>query len=91
MLNFVIGGFIALVFLGLPLAIIALFVAGSLEKRPIAVSERSSLAKDLAPASDRLAEERRYNRRRIVYGGRSTMATERLNRGEPVHFHSTNV
>jgi hypothetical protein len=79
MLNFMIGGFIALVFLGLPLAIIALFLAGSLEKRPIAESESNRNATDLAPVLDRLAEQRRYNRRRIVYGGRFVTATKLLN------------
>jgi hypothetical protein len=90
MLNFIIGGLVALYVLGLPLAIIALFVAGSLEKSPTAVSERNRLAIDVAPDSDRLADERRYRRQRIVYGNRSAMAARLLSR-EPVHFHSTSV
>jgi hypothetical protein len=87
MLNFIVGGFVALFLLGLPLAIIALFLVSSLEKRPIAESKRDGLAVDLVPALDPLAEERRYKRRRIVYGGHSVMATRPLSREQSVRFH----
>jgi hypothetical protein len=91
MLNFIVGGLVALFFLGLPLAIIALFLAGSLETRPTAASERNRAAVNPSPALDRLAEERRYQRRRIIYGGHSAMATRLLSREGQVRFHRAEI
>jgi hypothetical protein len=87
MLNFVIGGFVALFFLGLPLAIIALFVASFLEKRPI-VSETRVRAE---PIPDRAADDRRDKRRRVIYGGHSTIAGKLSDREKSMHLHGTKV
>jgi hypothetical protein len=75
MLNFVIGGFVALFFLGLPLAIIALFVASYLEKRPN-VSGRNRVAVGVPPTSDHAADDRYDRRRRIVYGRHPAIAAK---------------
>jgi hypothetical protein len=90
MLNFVIGGFVALFFLGLPLAIIALFVASFLEKRP-SVSERSRRAVDTQPIPDRAADYRHDKRRRVVYGRHSVTTTKLPEREKSMHLHSTKV
>ena len=90
MLNFVIGGFVALFFLGLPLAIIALFVASFLEKRP-SVAERGRRAVDAQPIPDRAADYRHDKRRRVVYGGHSVIATKLPEREKSMHLRSTKV
>ena len=90
MFNLVIGGFVALFFLGLPLAIIALFIAGSLEKKP-RVSERHGHAVDAPPTADRAADYRRDMRRRVVYGGHAAIATKPADREKSVRLQSPKV
>jgi hypothetical protein len=90
MLNFVIGGFVALFFLGLPLAIIALFVASFLEKRPSA-SERSRLPLDAQSIPDRAADYRHDKRRRVIYGGHSVIAAKLPEREKSMRLHGTKV
>jgi hypothetical protein len=90
MLNFVIGGFVALVFLGLPLAIIALFVASFLEKRP-SVSERNSVAVGVPPTPDHAADYRHDKRRRIVYGRHPVIAAKLPEREESMRPQDAKV
>jgi hypothetical protein len=90
MLNFVIGGFVALFFLGLPLAIIALFIVSSLDKTP-RISERNRRAVDVPPATDPLADDRRHKRRRIIYGGHAAIAARLSARETSVRLQGTEV
>jgi hypothetical protein len=90
MLNLVIGGFVALFFLGLPLAIIALFVVSSPGKTP-SVSERHRPTVDVPPATDRLADVRRHKRRRIVYGGHAATAARLAGRETSIRLQGTEV
>jgi hypothetical protein len=90
MLNLVIGGVVALFFLGLPVAIIALFIVSSLEKWRANVPEGNG-AMDVAPTPDPLADYRRDKRRRIVYGGHSVIAARLSDREKSMRLQSTQV
>jgi hypothetical protein len=70
-LNMVVGAFVALLFLGLPLAIIGLFIASTLDRRNIRPPEGIAEAAEASSVGTGHAGDRR---RRIVYG-RSSLAT----------------
>ena len=67
MLEMVVGAFLAVIFLGLPLAIIGLFVASTLDRRKARPSERFRASGE--PAALASATNHGDDRRRvIVYG-----------------------
>jgi hypothetical protein len=89
-LSMVVGAFMALIFLGLPLAIIGLFTATTLDRRggrpPAGLAEsRESSASAFAGnhGSDR--------RRRIVYGQYSVGTVASAERNRPTRVHSGKV
>ena len=78
MLKMVVGAFLAMIFLGLPLAIIGLFVASTLDRRKARPPERFSTSGEHAASSS--AMNYGGDRRRIVYGrysGGTTASAER--------------
>src|ERR1700740_926977 len=64
----VIGAFVALVFLGLPLAIIGLFIASTLDRRHAKPPKGYTALRDPAPSAYATSQEGN-KRRRIIYGG----------------------
>ena len=85
-MSMVIGGVVAALFLGLPLAIIGLFVVSTLDRRqakPPKVAPR-------APAQVLpLADESIDRRRRVIYGRQSVVATAK--RPEPERIRDRKV
>lgn len=86
----IIGAFMALIFLGLPLAIIGLFIESTLDRRggraPAGFAEsRESSASAFTgkPGGDR--------RRRIVYGQYSVGTAASAKRNRPIRVHSGKV
>jgi hypothetical protein len=80
-LDMVIGAFVALVFLGLPLAIIGLFIASTLDRRHAKPPEGYTALRKPAPSAYAASQEGN-KRRRIIYGGYS-VATAPAERYEP--------
>jgi hypothetical protein len=81
-LDMVIGAFVALVFLGLPLAIIGLFIASTLDRRHAKPPKGYTALRDPAPSAYATSQEGN-KRRRIIYGGNSVAATAPVERNEP--------
>lgn len=84
----VIGAFVALFFLGLPLAIIGLFIASTLDRRGAKPPEgikksHEALASAINHGSDR--------RRRIIYGRYSVVTTASAEHHEPTRVHSRKI
>jgi hypothetical protein len=78
----VIGAFVALVLLGLPLAIIGLFIASTLDRRHAKPPKGYTALRDPAPSAYATSQEGN-KRRRIIYGGNSVAATAPVERNEP--------
>jgi hypothetical protein len=81
-LNMVVGAFMALIFLGLPLAIIGLFIASILDRRGGRPPE------SLASSPEHLASAASYRgdrRRRIIYG--KYPAGTAAERNKPTRVH----
>jgi hypothetical protein len=76
MLEMIIGAFVALLVFGLPLAIIALFVASTLERRPASAPE-SIKALHPTPTSAFLPHYGDHKRRRIIYGSSSLVSARK--------------
>jgi hypothetical protein len=66
-LNMVLGAFLALAFFGLPLAIIGLFIAGTIDRRGSKPPEGYVSSLGTTPSASAISQGR--DRRRIVYGG----------------------
>jgi hypothetical protein len=81
-LDIVIGAFVALVFLGLPLAIIGLFIASTLDRRHAKPPKGYTALRDPAPSAYATSQEGN-KRRRIIYGGNSVAATAPVERNGP--------
>jgi hypothetical protein len=64
-LNMVVGAFMALMFFGLPLAIIGLFIASTLDRRGGKPPKRMVSSHDYSASTTNRAGDRR---RRIIYG-----------------------
>jgi hypothetical protein len=79
----VLGAFVALFFLGLPLAIIGLFIASTLDRRSPRPREGFDASPELAPSVASHGD-----RRRIVYGRYSVVTTASAERQEPARIHS---
>jgi hypothetical protein len=86
-LNMIIGAFMALIFLGLPLAIIGLFIASTLDRRGGRPPEHfvSSMGN---PAAALVTNDRR---RRIIYGKHSVDTRALAERPRPTSIHSGKV
>jgi hypothetical protein len=87
-LNMVVGAFVAFVLIGLPLAIIGLFIASTLERRggrpPEGfAAESSTSASAMNHGGDR--------RRRIIYGRHIVGTTASAERHRPMRLHGGNA
>ena len=67
MLNMIVGAFVALIFLGLPLAIIGLFIASTLDRRGGRPSASFVASQELSVSAP-VANHGGDRRRRIIYG-----------------------
>ena len=87
MLNMVIGAFLALVFFGLPLVIIGLFIVGTIDRR--GAKPPAGYVSSLGPTPSAPAIGQGRDRRRIVYGGyraAATLSAKRLEQARaPAH------
>ena len=81
-LNMVIGAFMALIFLGLPLAIIGLFIASTLDRRGGRAPQGFAASRELS-ASAPMANHASDRRRRIIYGQYPRAQEHRLNATRP--------
>jgi uncharacterized membrane protein len=72
-LNMVIGAFLALAFFGLPLAIIGLFIAGTLDRRGARPPEGVTASRE--PSASAAVMNHGDERRRIIYGQYSVATT----------------
>jgi hypothetical protein len=84
-LDMVIGAFVALVFLGLPVAIIGLFIASTLDRRHAKPPEGYTALREPKPSAYATSQEGNQ-RRRIIYGSYSA-ATAPAERYEPTRVH----
>jgi hypothetical protein len=89
-LDMVLGAFVALFFLGLPLAIIGLFIASTLDRRH-ARPPKGYMASREAAASVPATNQANDKRRRIIYGRYSVVATASAERCEPTRVHGRKV
>jgi hypothetical protein len=80
-LGMIVGGFVAMVFLGLPLAIIGLFIASTFDRRD-ARAPRGYTASRQPTLSASATSHEGDRRRRIIYGGYSVGATASAERNE---------
>ena len=80
MLNMIVGAFLALAFFGLPLAIIGLFIAGTVDRRGAKPPQGYAASRESTPSTSAISQER--YRRRIIYGGYSVGATASAKRFE---------
>jgi hypothetical protein len=87
-LDMVIGAFVALFFLGLPLAIIGLFIASTLDRRHARPPERFKALPEVSATATNYAGDRR---RRIVYGRLLVVAPASAERHEPTRVHGRKV
>ena len=84
MLEMIVGGFVALFLLGLPLAIIALFVASTLERRPVNAEKAKPL--QVLRTQPLVTNHDNDKRRRILYGRPSSSGTEVPEHKKPGHL-----
>jgi hypothetical protein len=83
----VVGAFVALIFIGLPLAIIGLFIASTLDRRGGRPPEGFAPSRELS-ASASVANQAGDRRRRIIYGQYSVGTTASLvERNGPTRVH----
>jgi hypothetical protein len=87
MLEMIVGGFVALFLLGLPLAIIALFVASTLERRPVNAEKAKPLK--VLRTQPLVTNHDNDKRRRILYGRPSSNGTEVPEHKKPGHLQET--
>jgi hypothetical protein len=87
MLEMIVGGFVALFLLGLPLAIIALFVASTLERRPVNAEKAKPL--QVLRTQPLVTNHDNDKRRRIIYGRPSSSGTEVPEHKKPGHLQET--
>jgi hypothetical protein len=87
MLEMIVGGFVALFLLGLPLAIIALFVASTLERRPVNAEKAKPL--QVLRTQPLVTNHDNDKRRRILYGRPSSSGTEVPEHKKPGHLQET--
>jgi hypothetical protein len=85
-LNMVIGAFMALIFLGLPLAIFGLFIASTLDRRGGRAPQGFAVSRELS-ASGPTANHASDRRRRIIYGQYPRAQEHRLNATRPARVH----
>jgi hypothetical protein len=71
--NFVAGFILAIVFFGVPLGIIGLFVASILDRRAASLDQASKTSPKVATAGFEVKGDR--NRRVVIYGRQSTVTT----------------
>jgi hypothetical protein len=83
----IVGGFVALFLLGLPLAIIALFVASTLERRPVNAEKAEPLK--VLRTQPLVTNHDNDKRRRILYGRPSSSGTEVPEHKKPGHLQET--
>ena len=86
MLEMIVGGFVALFLLGLPLAIIALFVASTLERRPVNAEKAKPLK--VLRTQPLVTNYDNDKRRRIIYL-RPSSVTEVPEHNKPGHLRET--
>ena len=89
MLDMVVGAFVALIFIGLPLAIIGLFIASTLDRRHAKPPEGYTASREPA-ASVPAPNKGNDKRRRIIYG-HSVVTTASAERYEPTRVHGRKV
>jgi len=87
-LNMVVGAFVALLFFGLPLAIIGLFIASTLDRRDLRPPEGMAQATEASTVGTSHASDRR---RRITYGRSSVATTASGERHEPARARGRKV
>ena len=87
MLEMIVGGFVALFLLGLPLAIIALFVASTLERRPVNAEKAKPL--QVLRTQPLVTNHDNDKRRRILYGRPSSSGTEVPEHKKPGRLQET--
>jgi hypothetical protein len=90
MLDMVIGAFVALVFLGLPLAIIGLFIASTLDRRDARAPGGYAASREPAASAHATNHGSDY-RRRIIYGRYSVVTTALAARQEPTRVHGRKI
>jgi hypothetical protein len=86
-LNMIVGAFMALIFLGLPLAIIGLFIASTLDRRGGRPSASFVASQELSVSAP-VANHGGDRRRRIIYGQYSVGKTASAERNRPTRVHS---
>jgi hypothetical protein len=84
-----VGAFVALFFLGLPLAIIGLFIASTLDRRNSRPPEGFTASQE--PAASTSAMDYAGDKRRIVYGRYSVVTTATAERYELTRAHGRRV
>jgi hypothetical protein len=83
-LNMVVGAFMALIFLGLPLAIIGLFIASTLDRRGARPPESLASSQEHSASATSLGGDRR---RRIIYGQYPVGTKASAERNRPTRVH----
>ena len=86
-LNMIVGAFMALIFLGLPLAIIGLFIASTLDRRGGRPSAGFVASQELSVSAP-VANHGGDRRRRIIYGQYSVGKTASAELNRPTRVHS---
>lgn len=89
-LNMLVGAFMALIFVGLPLAIIGLFVASTLDRRGGRPPKGLAVSRELSAAGP-VANHGSDRRRRVIYGQYSAGTTASAERNRPTRVHSGNA
>ena len=88
MLQMVVGAFVALIFVGLPLAIMGLYIASTLDRRNARPPEGVTAARE---PSDSATNHGGEKRRHIIYGRYSVISTASAEHYEPTRAHGRQV
>jgi hypothetical protein len=86
MLEMAVGAFVAVCFMGLPLAIIGLFIASTLDRRGTRPPEGYTVSRE--PSATNNGGDKR---RRIIYGQYSVVTTASAERYGPTRAHGPEV
>jgi hypothetical protein len=89
-LEMVVGAFVALIFIGLPLAIIGLFIASTLDRRHAKPPEGHTESREPA-VSVSGTNQGNDKRRRVIYGRYSVVTTASAERYEATRVHTRKV
>jgi hypothetical protein len=88
MLEMVSGALVALCFLGLPLAIIGLFIASTLDRRNARPPQGFTASREVSASATNHADDKR---RRVIYGRYSVVTTASAERYGSTRTHGRKV